>query len=160
MGYSTNSSKLQGDPGLFGSLGGLIGKAAGFIPGPIGTIAGLLGGAGGGGRRAPTVGTPPFTMPGGGRGTPTSFGQQMVPTPGVGGAIERFLPGGNTGFQPGVVRKKRRRMDPLNVKALRRSTRRLAAFQREAKKVEKEIRKLAPPARRRSSSAHHHHPKA
>lgn len=46
---------------------------------------------------------------------------------------------------------RRRRMNPLNVKALRRSTRRLAGFNRISKQVEKELRKLAPPARRRSA---------
>ena len=160
MGYSTNASKLQGDPGFFGDIFKTVKRAAGFIPGPIGTIARAI--PGGGGGRQP-AGTPPFTMPGGGRGIPFHpQGRGSVPAPGVGGAVERFLPGGKTGFIPGPVgaRKKCRRMDPLNVKALRRSTRRLAAFQREAKKVEKELRKLAPPARRRSSTAHHHHPKA
>jgi len=160
MGYSTNQSKLQGDPGLFGSLGKLVGKVGGLIPGPIGTIATIIGGAGGGGGSrggGGTVGTPPFTMPGG-SGIISSRLQERVPVPGIVGAAQRLIPGGQTGFT--TRPKKRRRMDPLNVKALRRSTRRLAAFQREAKKVEKELRKLAPPARRRSSSAHHHHPRA
>lgn len=153
MGYSTNSSKLQGvgDPGLFGFLGKAVGSVAGTLlkGSPIGIAAGGLLGAI---RKQPTS-TPPFTMPGG--GVTSTFIQQQVPKPGVSGAIQRALPGGQTGFV--TVRKKRRRMDPLNVKALRRSTRRLSAFQREAKKVEKELRKLAPPARRRSSPSHHHH---
>lgn len=156
MGYSTNASKLQGvgDPGIFGFLGKAIGgvvKGA-FASSPIGIAAGAIG------KAAKPSATPPFTMPGGGGGIPSQFIQQQVPTPGARGAIERFIPGGATGFQN--VSKKRRRMNVLNVKALRRSTRRLAGFQREAKKVEKELRKLAPPSRRRSSSSHHHHPKA
>jgi len=55
---------------------------------------------------------------------------------------------------------KRRRMNPLNVKAVRRSTRRLAAFQREAKKVEKQLRKIAPqrrPSSRRDLAPGHRH---
>ena len=156
MGYSTNSSKLQGvgDPGIFGFLGKAVGGIAGTLlkNSPVGIAAGAIGGAIGR-KQAPT-----FTRPGGAVGTTSTFIQQQVPKPGVSGAIQRALPGGQTGFI--TVRKKRRRMDPLNVKALRRSTRRLAAFQREAKKVEKELRKLAPPARRRSSTSHHHQPKA
>jgi len=153
MGYSTNASKLQGvgDPGLFGFLGKAIGSVAktAFGMSPVGIAAGAIA------KAAKPSATPPFTMPGGGGGIPSQFIQQQVPTPGVRGAAQRLIPGGATGFQ--AAPKKRRRMNPLNVKALRRSTRRLSAFQREAKKVEKELRKLAPPARRRSSTAHHHH---
>ena len=153
MGYATNSSKLQGigDPGLFGSLGKLLGGAARMIPGPVGAIAGILTGA-----KVKQASQSTVAMPGG--GIPSGFAPQQVPRPGILAAAQRAIPGGNTGMM--TVRKKRRRMDPLNVKALRRSTRRLSAFQREAKKVEKELRKLAPPARRRSSGTHHHHPKA
>jgi len=153
VGYSTTSSKLQGvgDPGLFGFLGKAIGSVAktAFGASPVGIAVGAIS------KAAKPAATPPFTMPGGGSGIPSTFIQQQVPKPGVRGALERAIPGGQTGFV--TVRKKRRRMDPLNVKALRRSCRRLAAFQREAKKVEKELRKLAPPARRRSAPSHHHH---
>ncbi len=50
---------------------------------------------------------------------------------------------------------KRRRMNVLNPKALRRSTRRLAGFNREAKKVQRELAKLAPPRSRRSAGQVH-----
>jgi len=69
--------------------------------------------------------------------------------PGVRGALERFLPGGETGFLPA-----RRRMNPTNIHALRRATRRLAAFHKVSTKAERELRKFAPRARR--SSAHEH----
>lgn len=131
MPYLTTQQKLQGDPGFFGSLGGILGKVAGFIPGPIGTIAGVLGGAGGGGGRKPSGSIPSF-MPGGSPLGPMG-GPRAGPAAGMGRSI-----------------KKRRRMDPLNVKALRRSTRRLAAFQKEAKKVEAELRKIAPKTRTRA----------
>jgi len=83
---------FQGDPGLFGFLGKAISTVGSFLPGPIGAgigaIGGVLGGGGSGG-------------PGG-----SLFAQQtvpfppvLVPTPGVGGAIERFFPGGKSGFQ-------------------------------------------------------------
>lgn len=47
---------------------------------------------------------------------------------------------------------KRRRMNPLNPKALSRATRRLSGFTRRVKAVEKQLRKLAPPSRRRAPS--------
>lgn len=50
--------------------------------------------------------------------------QQLVPTPGFGGTVSRILPGGDTGYM--VAR--RRRMNPLNVRALRRAGRRLKGF--------------------------------
>ncbi len=128
-------SMQAGDPflgSIVKGIGGFIGKAAGVVggilPGPLGGAARIAGRLLGGGPKpvAPSM-------------------------PGVGafGAIrQRMMPG-----QPSMPlgtpygARRRRRMNPLNVKALRRSTRRLASFQREAKKVEKELRKLAPPRR-------------
>ena len=52
------------------------------------------------------------------------------------------------------VERKRRRMNVLNPKALSRSTRRLAGFNRRSKAVEKQLRKLCPPSRRRFSAPH------
>jgi len=91
---------------------------------------------------------PPFRLPGGGRAP-------VVIEPGA------ALPGGRPFVSRAMTGRKRRRMNPLNVKALRRSTRRLAAFQKEATKVNKELRKLAPPSsrRRRPSAADIHHAK-
>lgn len=79
--------------GIFGTIGGLVGKglkaASSFLPGPIGGVAGAIGGAlapPGPARRVPT---------------PTFNGSQLpqVPTPGPVGAVQRFLPGGQTGMQ-------------------------------------------------------------
>lgn len=153
MGYATNASKLQGvgDPGIFSSIGGFLGSTikkvatVAFQTSPAGRIfkaaQGII---------QPQSVPPPFTMPGGGQAT--TFFQQQAQQASKGSS-------GSGGMSTSLVvqGKKRRRMNVLNVKALRRSTRRLAGFQREAKKVEKELRKLAPPARRRSSSAHIHH---
>jgi len=52
---------------------------------------------------------------------------------------------------------RRRRMNVLNPKALRRATRRLSGFNRMAKKTQKELAKLAPPRARRGPGRHHHH---
>jgi len=74
-----------------------------------------------------------------------------VPKPGMRGRLERFLPGGETGFLPA-----RRRMNPTNIHALRRATRRLAAFHKVSTKAERELRKFAPRARSRSVPSHEH----
>ena len=145
MPYRTPSQKLSGDPGIFGTLGKIFGTVAkvgvSLLPGPIGLAArGVRGILGGGGTAIPQ--TPPFQVPmPGGWPTPTGFvplnsGGKRGPSGGF--ATPKFEPG-----------RKRRRMDPMNVKALRRATRRLAAFDREKKKVEKQLRLIAPrPARR------------
>ena len=93
----------------------------------------------------------------------------MIPTPGVGGAIERFVPGGNTGFQPGgqapsgfhlnktsyflkdgtFVPKgtkwvKNRRRNPLNPKAASRAISRLESAKKATKRINRvTIRKPA-----------------
>jgi hypothetical protein len=54
-------------------------------------------------------------------------------------------------------KKPRRRMNVLNPRALSRATRRLAGFEKRSAKVEKVLRKLAPPARRRRVSHDLHH---
>lgn len=103
---------------IFGTLGklvkGAVGGVAGFLTGgPVGALRGAATGAGI--MPAPA----PF---------PISLGPMVPPPgakkPGVGGAVERLIPGGATGYY------KRRRMDPLNVKALRRANRRTDAFVR------------------------------
>ncbi len=79
---------------------GLAGKALGigssFIPGPIGGVVRAVtgGGQGGRGARFQSVGAP---LPTGSR--------VQFPTPGIVGAVQRFLPGGGTGFTtlPGAV---------------------------------------------------------
>jgi hypothetical protein len=143
--YRTPSQKLAGDPGIFGTLGKIFGTVAkvgvSLLPGPIGMAArgavGLLTPAQQAGRLPATPPFRPPVVPGGAR--------LIVPIPsgtsiGRGGAVPGTL------IEAG---KKRRRMDPMNVKALRRATRRLASFDREKKKVEKQLRLIAPrPARR------------
>lgn len=145
MGYRTPSQKLAGDPGIFGTLGKIFGGVAkvgvSLLPGPIGIAArGVTSLLGGTTRPGTPTFTPPVVRPGG------SLLQFPKFTEGAGartpGAVRGFPP-------PGGVQRKRRRMDPMNVKALRRATRRLAAFDREKKKVEKQLRLIAPrPARR------------
>jgi len=73
-----------------------LGIGASFIPGPGGAVArGVLDrfGGGGGGGPPPPSGRSLFRP---GRGFPGSRFQ--IPTPGLPGRIQRFLPGGKTGF--------------------------------------------------------------
>jgi len=63
--------------------------------------------------------------------------QQSVPvirTPGIAGFAQRAIPGGKTGLQIGGGRRKYRRMQYTNMKALRRSERRIDGFVKEVKK--------------------------
>ena len=60
-------------------LGGITGFLGG---GPVGAVAGVL--AGGGGRRRPAIAPP---------------GLAVVPSPGTGARIARFVPGGRTGLE-------------------------------------------------------------
>lgn len=53
----------------------------------------------------------------------------MIPVPGVRGTLERFFPGGETGFF------RRRRMNVTNVKALRRAGRRVKGFLKLARRL-------------------------
>lgn len=156
MPYRTPSQKLAGDPGIFGTIGKILGTglsiAGGLLPGPLGIPAKIIGGVlRPGAKTIPQ--TPPFQAPRLPGGTiPTFVGPQVAPRP-TGVAF------GPAGVQAQMGRK-RRRMDPMNVKALRRATRRLAAFDREKKKVEKQLRLIAPrPARRsrRDSPPGHTH---
>jgi len=126
MSYFGGSGRMAGDPGFFGALKGFVGKAlpiaAGLgLGGPLG--AGIAAVARGRGR------APAFRPPGGTQ-------VPVVRQPGVRAAISRVIPGGSTGLvvaPDGTVRRKRRRMNYLNQKALRRSTRRVDGFVREAK---------------------------
>ncbi len=59
--------------------------------------------------------------------------------------------------QFGNVIRKRRRMNPCNPKALRRAVRRLSMYHKQNKKIEAQLRKLAPPRRARRAPTHHHH---
>ena len=120
-------ASARGDPGLFGFLGkavkGALGVVGRFAPGPIGGIARTLGGLipGGGVRRVAT------TMM-------TSRAQQAGPggiaIPTIRGALQRAVIGGASGFYP-----RRRRMNPGNVKALRRAMRRQDSFVKLARRA-------------------------
>lgn len=59
---------------------------------------------------------------------------------------------GFIGKRPDGSSRKRRRINPLNLKALRRSTSRMAGFDKVADKVRKELSKLAPRPKSRSSA--------
>lgn len=80
----------QGDPGL---LGGILGAVGGFVTGgPLGAVGGAIAGYKSGGTK-PALPTTGFSGP-------SSY--PVVPTPGVGGAVSRLLPGGKTGYQVSV----------------------------------------------------------
>jgi len=176
----------MGDPGLFGDIWKGIRKVGGIATGIVGglgipvvsgvarTVGGALFGPPGIQRYtgpmipsfAPTPGTTTYAQ--GPRGVPvgiaSSFGArpglagfQMVPTPGFGGAVERFLPGGATGFQqagppmsgyhwnksgyflrdgtfvaPGTKMVRNRRRNPGNMRALSRSLGRIKSAKKMA----------------------------
>lgn len=109
--------------GFLGSIGKAIGGAVkGFVTGgPLGAI-----------RGAASTFVKPKTMsiipvtPGA-----TFGGGTIVPTPGLTGFAQRIVPGGATGFEF----RRRRRMNPANVKALRRAIRRAKSFERLARRV-------------------------
>jgi len=110
--------------GIFSSIGRVLGGVArvagGLLPGPVGTIARVAGGVLGGAAVGRAL-TGAFPSPPGGQ----------IPVPGITGFIQRTLPGGATGFMSAG----RRRMNPMNVKALRRASRRLDSFARTARKA-------------------------
>ena len=120
-------ASARGDPGLFGFLGkavkGALGVVSRFAPGPIGGIARTLGGLipGGGGPRAIT----PTMM-----ASRQQAGPGGLKIPGLRGLGQRIVPGGQTGYYP-----RRRRMNPGNVKALRRAMRRQDSFVKLARRA-------------------------
>lgn len=122
MPYYMAGDYYQGDyyqaGGIFGSIGKAIGGAVkGFVTGgPLGAISGAASAV----IKRPNV-TP--LAPGGGFG--------VVPTPGLIGVAQRLVPGGATGYEF----RKRRRINPLNIKALRRAMRRAKGFERQARRV-------------------------
>jgi len=104
--------------GIFGTIGKALGKVGKAIIGatPVGRVAGAL---------IPSLGAPSFPTVGG-------FAPPVLkPKPGFGGTLERILPGGESGYM--VAR--RRRINPLNIKALRRAMRRAKGFEKQARRV-------------------------
>lgn len=115
MPYMQGLTRVQGDPGFFSFLGKAIGTVGKIVPGPIGI--GLRAGAGllTGGQKRGSVATPGFAGP-----------QQQ----------QQIQAARQLGAQPtmaqlqGCPPKKRRRIDPLNIKALRRANTRQRSFLR------------------------------
>ncbi len=147
---------MMGDPGLFSFLGKVARGVTGavsklgipFVSGAAGIASGLLGG----GRVGP--GITPLFQPGGRPPLMQSRfqGGGQVPAPGVAGFMQRAIPGGATGMEgcgngtrpnksgywlkggqfvaPGSVCVKRRRMNPLNPRALSKAMRRIESAKR------------------------------
>ncbi len=109
-------TRLQGDPGFFSFVGKALGTVARFIPGPVGAVAGALLGP----RKSPSVGTPGFVGP------------VQSPPLRTGGSAKTGAATVATVSADGTVCpvKRRRRIDPLNIKALRRANTRQRSFLR------------------------------
>lgn len=97
---SRNPSRAMpgvGDPGLFGTIGSLVSKVASVasvIPGPIGWAGSAV-------SRLTARQPQPVSVAGVMR-QPTPFAPMQMPqqpTAGIRGAVERFLPGGETGME-------------------------------------------------------------
>ncbi len=122
-----------GDPflgGLIKGVGKIVGKVGSFVPGPVGGLMRMVGGA-----AAPRA-----------RGRP----QILAPMPG------RQFPLGGLGFGPGPAQRRmrvdpqtgemrpaRRRMNYSNQKALRRALRRATGYARQQKAVRKAASEFA-----------------
>jgi hypothetical protein len=100
--------------GLFGSIGKFIGGVARTVIGatPLGGVVNAL--------------VPSFNRP-----QIAHIQQPIVPVPGLTGFGQRLIPGGASGYM--VAR--RRRLNPLNIKALRRAMRRAKGFEKQARRV-------------------------
>jgi len=117
----------RGDPGLFGFLGKIVKTGLGAvsklgIPGISGAAGIARGMLGGGIRRVAQTQQYSQQAGPGGRG---------LEIPGVAAGFHRAFKGGQTGFYA----TKRRRMNPGNVKALRRAMRRQDAFVKLARRA-------------------------
>lgn len=104
--------------GLFSFIGKGIKKIGGAILGatPVGQVAKAL--------LPQTFGSPPMI-------TGLAPNVPLVPKPGFTGFAERLVPGGESGYMVG----RRRRINPLNVKALRRAGRRVKGFLKIARRL-------------------------
>ena len=120
MAYGMAGRDFQGDP----FLGGLIKKAVGGL---VSIGRGALGIP-----SQPVLKLPP------GFGTPVMPGGQVpggtvTKKKGLGGTLQRFLPGGQTGLV--VTGPSRKRINPANPKALRRAIRRQDGFVKLARRA-------------------------
>lgn len=151
--HRTLLQRQVGDPGIFSSIGkalkGVAGVAANLLPGPVGAVARtVIGASGGGGSARPPMMTmmAPQAGPGG-----------VVPVPGFGGALQRMLPGGASGYTTGAcITKdgrprrikangqcwKRPSMNAGNMKAAARAIRRITAARRMLKALERSLPKV------------------
>lgn len=126
MPFHNGLTRAQGDPGFFSFLGKVAGTVLRAVPGPVGAIAGAI---------LPPKATKKAPVP------IVPFQQQrgapiLRPTPGIAGTFQRAIPGGATGFEVDPAtgqlcpKRRRRRIDPLNMKALRRANTRQRSFLR------------------------------
>ncbi len=113
MPYHQGLTRAQGDPGFFSFLGKGIRTVAGLLPGPVGTVARLIPS----GTRRPQL---PVRL------GPTPFPSTRGTGPEAMRAQERAagLPSGT------LCPKRRRKIDPLNMRALRRANSRQKSFLR------------------------------
>lgn len=132
--YGVRARRRRGDPGFLGTLGSIIGAGvSAVIPGAAPVLAGI---------KAITAG----------RGK--SAGVPVLPAPGLGGLVQRLVPGGQTGLivPGGGAFGRGRRMNPANGKALNRAIRRINSFgslvQRSKKAVAKANRAIGNVSRR------------
>jgi hypothetical protein len=141
----------RGDPGLFGAIGHVLGGAVGgFITGgPLGAIRGAITGT----VKGAISGTRAATLAAGGDEsayTPKLRARHAAvvargrgigqPMPGVGPGV--MGPGG--GVRGYIGSGRRRRLNPLNVKALRRADRRARSFLRITRSIVKHYVAKAP----------------
>lgn len=127
--YRIQYARHRGDPfSIGGLLGGVAKFAGGILPGPAGMVLRAAGGLLGPKPKPAQIGPPirehTQVGPGGVIFKKTEYGAQLT---GGGGT---FLPSGG---------KRRRRMNPLNPRALRRAASRLNSFKTHVKSVSKAL---------------------
>lgn len=145
--YGRAARRYRGDPGIFGTLGKIVGGGLGIVggllPGPAGAIVSKIGGA--------ISGTPKQAAPIPARVSQMGAFQDpraMVTTQvGPGGSIyKRTVTTSSAGVDtygiPGV-RKRYRRMNVTNPKALRRATRRIAGFGKLVQRTKRDVARAA-----------------
>lgn len=104
-GYRPGARVVQGDPGLFGAIGGALKGGIGAIFRGGNPITGAIGGAvsgwkgGGGSGGGPVMQSRPGTQPVPLPALPQVGSMPVIPTPGVAGLAQRLVPGGRTGFE-------------------------------------------------------------
>jgi hypothetical protein len=130
MSLALKAAKRRNQQGDFLGIGGALSKLGGFIPGIGGTVSkigGIIQGIGGA-KTVPTA----SALPGGAsiaRMFPNLPSPDSVKVTGKSiGLLQGYNTVGVTSYFGGKKKKKYRRINPLNPKALRRSIKRLAGF--------------------------------